>query len=382
MKHPLRLLAVAGAALSLAAPLLAQPLQDTASEQAVARQTVEAEAGRRKPNPCVIGHRGASGYRPEHTLASYELAARMGADYIEPDLVITRDGVLVARHENEISGTTDVASHPEFADRKTTKTIDGTALTGWFTEDFTLAELRRCAPWSAFPLCDKRTRCSIADTRCRRSPRCSSCDAVSSASSAERSGSTPRPSTRPTSPRSGSTLETPLVRRAATSTVSTAGAHPSSSQSFELTNLQRLDRDHRVRVPLVFLDVGIGRALRPGRRRRPADLRRPDHPDGLQSISRFVDGVGPAKAQVIPHDADGRARDADDPGPRRARERACVVHPYTFRAENSFLPPALRTGSDPAAYGRVIDEIDAYLAAGVDGFFTDQPDIGVVARDG
>src|SRR3954471_20021478 len=92
--------------------------------------------------PLIIGHRGASGYRPEHTLASYRLAPELGADYIEPDLVSTRDGVLVARHENEISGTTDVAAHPEFAGRRTTKTIDGAAVSGWFTEDFTLAELK------------------------------------------------------------------------------------------------------------------------------------------------------------------------------------------------------------------------------------------------
>ena len=93
-------------------------------------------------HPIVIAHRGASGYRPEHTLASYELAIEQGADFIEPDLVSTKDGVLVARHENEIGGTTDVAAHPEFADRRTTKVIDGVALTGWFTEDFTLDELR------------------------------------------------------------------------------------------------------------------------------------------------------------------------------------------------------------------------------------------------
>src|SRR5687768_1987904 len=92
--------------------------------------------------PIVIGHRGASGYRPEHTLASYELAIEMGAEFIEPDLVSTSDGVLVARHENEISGTTDVAGKPEFASRLTTKVIDGVSVTGWFTEDFTLAELK------------------------------------------------------------------------------------------------------------------------------------------------------------------------------------------------------------------------------------------------
>src|SRR5690349_7312916 len=92
--------------------------------------------------PIVIGHRGASAYRPEHTLASYELAARMGADFVEPDLVSTKDGQLVARHENEIGGTTDVSTRPQFAGRKTTKVVDGTSITGWFTEDFTLAELK------------------------------------------------------------------------------------------------------------------------------------------------------------------------------------------------------------------------------------------------
>src|SRR3712207_5617874 len=96
----------------------------------------------RSAEPIVIGHRGASGYRPEHTLASYALAARMGADYIEPDLVITKDGVLVARHEPEIGMTTDVASHPEFASRRRTVILDGVSVTGWFTHDFTLAELK------------------------------------------------------------------------------------------------------------------------------------------------------------------------------------------------------------------------------------------------
>src|SRR5262245_62277453 len=98
--------------------------------------------GDQAEGPLVVGHRGASGYRPEHTLASYELAIALGADFIEPDLVSTRDGVLVARHENDISATTDVANHPEFAARRTTKVIDGVTLTGWFTEDFTLAELK------------------------------------------------------------------------------------------------------------------------------------------------------------------------------------------------------------------------------------------------
>jgi glycerophosphoryl diester phosphodiesterase len=101
-----------------------------------------ATAERRGQAPVVIGHRGASAHRPEHTLLSYEAAIAMGADYIEPDLVSTKDHILVARHENDITGTTDVAAHPEFADRRTTKTVDGRPITGWFTEDFTLAELK------------------------------------------------------------------------------------------------------------------------------------------------------------------------------------------------------------------------------------------------
>ena len=124
-------------------------------------------------HPIVIAHRGASGYRPEHTLASYELAIEQGADFIEPDIVSTKDGVLVARHENEIGGTTDVATHPEFADRRTTKMIDGAALTGWFTEDFTLDELKpfgRASGFQRFGRAMPRTTASSRSRRSRRSP--------------------------------------------------------------------------------------------------------------------------------------------------------------------------------------------------------------------
>jgi glycerophosphoryl diester phosphodiesterase len=125
--------AVALAVSAVAAAPLAQPSTAVAAERG---------ASPRVDTPIVVAHRGASGHRPEHTIAAYKLAIRMGADYIEPDLVSTKDGVLVARHENEISSTTDVAERPEFADRRTTKTIDGRPETGWFTEDFTLAELK------------------------------------------------------------------------------------------------------------------------------------------------------------------------------------------------------------------------------------------------
>ena len=152
----------------------------------------------------MIAHRGASGYRPEHTLAAYRLAIQLGADYIEPDLVSTKDGVLVARHENEISGTTDVAAHPEFADRRTTKTIDGVQVTGWFTEDFTLAELKTLRAKERLP--QVRPGNTRYDGRfeiptftevlqlVQESPR----------RAGRRSAWPPRPSTRRTSTRSGS----------------------------------------------------------------------------------------------------------------------------------------------------------------------------------
>ena len=135
---PRRLSAVAAAALSMAVLL-------TGSTAYAGQRDSSDDHGdgtAASQGPLIFGHRGAAGYRPEPTLASYDLAIRMGADVIEPDLVSTKDGVLVARHENEIGGTTDVADHPEFADRKATKTIDGVSITGWFTEDFTLAELQ------------------------------------------------------------------------------------------------------------------------------------------------------------------------------------------------------------------------------------------------
>src|SRR5262245_48376092 len=131
-----------GSLLALGTALAGTTLLGTADVTAATGPAAKAAPAPAADEPIVIGHRGAPGYRPEHTLASYRLAIAFGADYVEPDLVSTKDGVLVARHENEIGGTTDVADHPEFADRRATKVVDGREVTGWFTEDFTLAELR------------------------------------------------------------------------------------------------------------------------------------------------------------------------------------------------------------------------------------------------
>ena len=192
-----------------------------------------AQAGRThgpaRGEPLVIAHRGASAYRPEHTLAAYQLAIDMGADFIEPDLVSTKDRVLVARHENEISGTTDVATRPEFANRQKTKVIDGTSLTGWFTEDFTLAELKTCARSNASRSSGRPTRRSTASTRSRR------CRRSSISPSARTWASTPRPSTRPTSTRSVSRSKSRssahCAPTASTSPTPTCSCSPSRSRT-------------------------------------------------------------------------------------------------------------------------------------------------------
>ncbi len=322
----------------------------------------------------VVGHRGASGYRPEHTLASYELAARMGADFIEPDLVATKDHILVARHEPEIGGTTDVASRPEFAARRRTVRVDGVPVTGWFTHDFTLAELRTLRATERIP--DLRPRNTlynglfavptfqeVLDLRARLSRELGREIGVF-------------PETKhPTYFRAlGLDLETPLVRALRGARLDRAGAKV-FVQSFEAANLVRLRREHRLRAPLVFLTSASGGPF--GDPRSYADYLTPA---GLRELSRWADGIGPEKSQVIPRAADGTLGTPTSLV-RDAHAAGLKVLPYTFRAENQFLPADYRTGTDPSAYGRAIDEQITFLRTGIDGLFTDQPDIGVLARE-
>ena len=332
----------------------------------------------RTTHPLVIGHRGASGYRPEHTLASYELAARMGADFIEPDLVATTDPVLVARHENEISGTTDVADHPEFAARRTTKVVDGVSTTGWFTEDFTLAELRTLRATERLP--QLRQENTLYDGRFTV-PTLAEVLALRTQLSKElgRTIGVYPETKHPTYFRSiGLPLEAPLVRELRRARLDRATA-PVFVQSFELTNLVQLRTRHGVRARLVFLTSATG---------APYDLRAAGDPrtyadltsaSGLRSIAPWVDGLGPDKAQVIPRRGDG-SLGTPTSLVHDAHRAGLVVHPYTFRNENTFLPADHRLGSDPTDFGRAIDEQVAYLRTGIDGLFTDHPDTGVLAR--
>jgi glycerophosphoryl diester phosphodiesterase len=321
----------------------------------------------------VFGHRGASGYRPEHTLASYGLAARMGADYIEPDLVSTKDHVLVCRHEPEIGGTTDVASRPEFAGRKKTVLLDGVATTGWFTHDFTLAELKTLRAVERLPAVRQRntlynglfqvpTFQEVLDLRAKLSKELGRDLGVI-------------PETKhPTYFRNlGLELETPLVQTLDRNGLNRRGARV-WIQSFEAANLRVLNDKYRVQVNLVFLTSATGSPFNDSRTYAQYLT-----PVGLKELSKYVDGIGPDKSQVIPRNADNTLGTATTLV-HDAHAANVKVIPYTFRAENQFLPADYQVGTDPNAYGRAIDEQITYLKAGIDGLFTDQTDIGVLAR--
>jgi glycerophosphoryl diester phosphodiesterase len=327
--------------------------------------------------PLVIGHRGASGYRPEHTLASYELAARLGADFMEPDLVVSKDGVLICRHEPEIGGTTDVASHPEFADRRVTKQLDGVSVTGWWAEDFTLAELNTLRAVERLPairqentLYDGRFRIptlqQVLDLRKDLSRRLG-----------RELGVYPETKHPTYFQRAGLPLEGRLLAALRRNGLNHGDA-PVIVQSFETTNLQQLRRfGLRTRAVQLLGATGAPYDLvSSGDPRTYADLAEPGQ---LRRIARYGDGIGPDKSMVIPRRADGslgRPTDLVDD----AHGAGLVVHPYTFRAENTFLPTELRRGTTDSDFGRAIDEQVTFLRAGIDGLFTDQADIAVIAR--
>jgi glycerophosphoryl diester phosphodiesterase len=335
--------------------------------------------------PIIIGHRGASGYRPEHTLAAYALAIDMGADFIEPDLVSTKDGVLVARHENYIGGdadalvgedSTDVASRPEFADRKTTKLIDGVSLTGWFTEDFTLAELKTLRARERLPglraksasfngAFDVPTLQEIIDlVRARE------------AATGRTIGIYPETKHPSYFDAIGLSLEETLVAMLA------ANGYDSADdaifiQSFEVANLKQLNALTGVRLVQLLGDAG-----RPFDFELAGDPRSYDDmttPAGLAEIAGYADGIGPNKGRVIPVVA-GMLSAATDLV-MNAHAAGLVVHPYTFRSENAFLPDSLRAAGGAMTHGDHAAEYRQFLKAGVDGMFSDYPDHAVRARD-
>ncbi len=340
------------------------------------------------PTPTVIAHRGASALRPEHTLAAYQKAIDDGADIIEPDLVITKDGVLVARHENAIAilnadgsvkeATTDVVDRPEFAARKATRSIDGQSITGWFTEDFTLAELKTLRARERIPA---QRPANVAFNGQFEIPTLQEVIDLAKAQSAK-TGRTIGiyPETKhPTYFQSiGLPLEAPLLAVLEKNGWNHKDA-PVFVQSFEVANLQALRKLSTVR--LVQLVAPSGRpydfvAQGAANTRSYADL---VTAEGLQQVARYANAIGPFKTLVVPV-KDGVL---GEPTPLVANARAAglAVHIWTLRPENSFLPTSLRKApaSDATARGDSIAEITAYLRAGVDGFFTDDSAVGRAA---
>ena len=313
--------------------------------------------------PIVIAHRGASGERPEHTLGSYELAIDQGADFIEPDLVSTKDGILVARHENEISETTDVAAHPEFAERKRTKTIDGQSLTGWFTEDFTLAELKTLRAKERLP------QLRPANTAYDGQWDVPTLDEIIALVKRREQETGRRIGLYPETkhPSHFRALGLPLEERLV-ATLAKAGYDdaddPVFIQSFEVDNLKRLNA--MTELPLIQLMASVaGPPDQPGLTYAAMST-----PEGLAESALYADGVGLEKAMVIPRNAEGKlaapARIVKD-----AHTAGLKVHVWTFRRENYFLPAEFKSAESPVATGHVGAEIKAFLATGIDGLFSD-----------
>jgi len=317
--------------------------------------------------PIVIAHRGVSGMRPEHTLAAYQLAIDQGADFIEPDLVPTRDGVLVARHENDITDTTDVAKHPEFAARKTTKVIDGEKHTGWFTEEFTLAELKTLRARERLPLL--RPDNSKYDGQFEIPTFAEIVALVKKRSVGGRTIGIYPETKHPTYFASiGLPTGEKLVAQLNAAGWKDANA-PVFIQSFEVNNLKALHKLTRVRL-IQLMDASGA----------PADGAAPSYaamatPEGLKAIAAYAWGIGPNKDMVM------KGNDLPSSIVADAHKAGLRVHPWTFRAENFFLPSSMRVGINPRGHGRLSDEIQRYLDLGIDGFFTDFAGIGVEARD-
>jgi glycerophosphoryl diester phosphodiesterase len=330
------------------------------------------EANARRP--IVIAHRGASGERPEHTLAGYALAIAQGADFIEPDLVMTRDGVLVCRHENEISGTTDVADHAEFADRRKEKTVDDVTASGWWVEDFTLAELKTLRCRERIPqLRPDNSRYNGQD----EIP--TFAEVLDLARQTRVRGVYPELK-HPTFLREQGLDPVPAF----IGTVTEAGGQRVADrlfvQCFEIGPLQQLAAMSSIRWTCVQLVSASGGPWD----RRDLSYAQMLTDEGLRAIADYARGVGPEKTLIIPRDSAGRSLAPTDLV-ERAHLTNLVVHPWTFRAENYFLPAELRRG-DPSApdfmrqHGDLDAELRAFYAAGVDGVFSDFPAAAVAAR--
>lgn len=338
-------------------------------------------------SPVIIAHRGASGYRPEHTLEAYRLAIEQGAAFIEPDLVMTRDGHLIARHEPMLAVwddaaqrwtdvTTDVIDRPEFKDRLTTRTLDGKTVTAFWAEDFTLAEIKTLRARERIP--GNRPANVAHNDRYEIATLAEIIELAQAASATTGRSLGIYPETKhPTyhadmAARLGlPTMEDTLLRQLHAAYGNTADA-PVFIQSFEVGNLRSLRPKTRMRLVQLLSDRGGPYDLEAaGDPRTYADLATPE---GLAEIAAYANGIGPHKNLIRPRTSDGQLA-PPTALVRNAQSMGLVVHPWTFRAENPFLPPALRRGNAPHERGDLAAEVRAFVEAGIDGLFTDHPDI-------
>ena len=324
-------------------------------------------SGTGHPRALVVGHRGACAYRPEHTLASFELALDLGADLVEPDIVVSRDGALVVRHENELSRSTDVAERPEFADRRTTRRVGRVERTGWFTEDFDLDELRTLRAVERMPAL--RPLNTAYDGQFGILTLAEVVALVRDRSTADRQVRVLAELKKPTWAAAHGLPMTELVA-AELRRLDAAGADgPVVLQSFDAAALRRLREDLGDDGPEMLQLVD--------------DVADDDvlvSPVGLREISTYAQGIAPSRHRILQRDADqtlvgisGLVHEAHRAG--------LSVLPWTLRAENAYLPRHLRRGSDPAALGDGEGEARLLLALGVDGLITDHPDIALRARE-
>lgn len=330
--------------------------------------------------PIIIAHRGASGYRPEHTLAAYELAINLGADFVEPDLVSTKDGQLVARHENQISGTTDVADHPEFADRQKTKTIDGESVKGWFTEDFTLAELKTLRAKERLPKI--RQRNTMYNGHYPIPTFQEIIDLVRRKESEQHRTIGIYPEAKHPSYFAGIGLpiEKPLLETLNRNNYKDNTA-PIFIQCFETASLKKLHEQTSMKLIQLIDSEGQPYDFVVNKDKRT--VKDMVTPEGLAEIAKYAQGVGPSKDLIIPRDSKGGMLKptnliAD------AHKVGLQVHPWTFRNENSFLPLEFRKDtSEPNAdglYGDAFAEYKLFYGLGVDGVFSEDPDTAIEAR--
>lgn len=321
--------------------------------------------------PIVIGHRGASGERPEHTRIAYELAIEQGADYIEPDLVMSKDGILVVRHENEISQTTNVATKRQFASRYTTKVIDGVEVSGWFTEDFTFKELKTLRAKERLPDLRKANRDYDNEFTIMSLEELLKFIQVMEKRTGRVIGIYPELKHPSYFKSIGLAQDELLVQE-----LNSFGYRDASDavfiQSFEVGILQSLSEATDIRLIQLIGDKGT-----------PPDRPNMNFADmvkaiGLRNIARYADGVGVHKNYIIGRNILGRL-DVPSDVVKNAHAQKLLVHAWTFRAENYFLPEGLKSSLNPMEWGDMKSEIKAYRDAGLDGFFTDHPDLAVTA---